>query len=254
LFSGVNSTWKPSDSGTVARFWLWLNESDSRAERHDGNLHTIGARFAGTLPIQDGDSTRSTWLWDIEGGGQFGRDNFVSGGPGQEVLAGYFSLNAGFKADSLPLEPTIKGIFWYGSGDDDPNDGRINTFSTLYPDGHTYWGLLDNFNGSNLLDCAVEASVVPCDDTTFSITWHAFDKAESRDFIYNFTGEPLGDTTTGATTLGHELDLVLDFAVEGTSLLQIGYSWFWYGDAVSEQASLSRSDASQLYVLVTVPF
>jgi hypothetical protein len=254
LFSGIYSTWKPSDSIAVDLFWLWLDESEPKPERLDGNVHIIGARYTGTLPIQDGESTLYSWLWDIEGGGQFGRDNFISGGPAQDVLAAYFSLNAGLKADSLPLKPTLKGIFWYGSGDGDPNDGRINTFSTLYPDSHTYWGVLDNFNGSNLLDYAVAASIVPFDDTTFSVTWHAFDKAQSRDFIYNVSNEPLGDATTGAIDLGHELDLVLDFAGEGTSLLQIGYSWFWYGDAVTDQPALNRSDASQLYVMVTVPF
>ena len=36
--------------------------------------------------------------------------------------------------------------------------------------------------------------------------------------------------------------------------IQAGYSWFWYGAAVTGQRALNRDDASQLYIQTTLRY
>ena len=251
-FSGIYSTWKQAPGGTMDFYWLWLDEDNPRLNRHDGRRHTIGTRYAGTVPTKEGGKTVRTILWDAEGAWQFGEDSFQSGGAGQDVSAGFVSIIGGITFDSLPWSPTLKGVFWWGSGDGDPADGDINTLTTLFPLGHAYWGIIDNFNGANLLDYSVQLSAKPADKLTLTVAWHRFDKADTNDFIYNIAGAPLGPLGT-PRHIGDEIDCIANYAVCDSMSVQFGYSWFWYGDAVNTTA-LARDDAHQFYSMVTLGF
>src|SRR5690606_13763601 len=112
------------------------------------------------------------------------------------------------------------------------------------------WGLLDNFNGANLLQYGVQGTIKPHKKLTLLTAWHWFDKANKEDFIYNIAGANLGGPTNNRN-IGHELDLIGTYAVNANLQVQMGYSWFWYGDAVDEQAALARDDAHQAYFMTT---
>jgi len=252
-FSGVYSSYKKAPFGVFDAYWLWLNEDEPKRILHDGRRHTIGLRYAGKHAVKDEcDDLRHTLFWDIDGGWQFGEDTFQNGGAGQDVFAGFVAAEAGLTLNRIPWQPTVKGLFWYGSGDGDPNDGKINTLTTLYPFGHFYWGLIDNFNGANLLDYSVQFSVKPTKKLSWLVAWHWFDKANRDDHIYNIVGAPLGPLGTDRN-IGHELDLLATYAVSPNLSVQLGYFWFWYGDAVNNTA-LDRRDAQQFYVMATWGF
>jgi hypothetical protein len=248
-FSGVYATYKRLPTGPVDVYWLWLDEKEPKNLRHDGSRHTVGLHWAGTLPVRDEcDSVLRTYLWDLEGAYQFGKDNF-NGIANQDVNAGFVSAIGGVTFNQVPWSPTLKGLFWWGSGDDNPTDGEINTVTTLFPLGHAYWGLIDNFNGANLLDYSVQASVKPAEKWDFLAAWHWFDKAQTNDFTYNIANAPLGPTGT-PRHLGNELDLVATYTVNANLNVQAGYFWFWYGNAIT-QTPLARKDAQQFYLQVT---
>lgn len=254
-FSGVYATYHQAPNGVFDLYWLWIDESQPVANLHDGRRHTIGARYAGARPVKQGDSTRYTWLWDFEGAYQFGEDNFVNGGGNLDVSAGFVSAISGVTVNQLPWSPTVKGLFWWGSGDDDPTDGNVNTVTTLFPLGHAWWGLIDNFNGANLLDYSVQASVQPHEKLNLAAHWHWFDKASSNDNIYNIAGVPLGNTTTSDRHIGNELDLLATCKVNSNLSVQAGYFWFWYGGAVDNNAGIAaRDDAQQFYLMGTWGF
>lgn len=253
-FSGVYATYKKARNGTVDLYWLWNDEAEPVANRQIGNRHTIGARYAGTCAHKSGDEAVRTYLWDLQGAYQFGEDVFGPLVVEQDVNAGFVSAIGGVTFNQVPWSPTIKGLFWWGSGDDNPNDGEINTVNTLYPLGHAYWGLIDNFNGSNLIDYSLQASVTPVKKVTLASHYHWFDKASQNDFIYNIAGAPLGNTTTNSRQIGNELDLLATYQVNENLQLQAGYFWFWYGNAVDNQAALARADAHQFYFMTTWGF
>jgi hypothetical protein len=251
-FSGVYAAYKKAPYGNFDLYWMWLNEDEPKFSRHDGRRHTVGMRYAGKYAFHDCGTPAHTLFWDAEAALQFGEDSFQSGGAGQDVFAGFVAAEAGLTLNRIPWQPTVKGLFWYGSGDGNPTDGKINTLTTLFPFGHYYWGLIDNFNGANLFDYSVQFSVKPTKKLTLTAAWHWFDKADANDFVYNIVGAPLG-TLGGDRTIGHELDLVANYAVSPNLSFQLGYFWFWYGDAINN-GPLSRSDAEQFYFQTTWGF
>lgn len=259
LFSGVYATYKKAKHGTVDLYWLWNDEDEPSFaapfgyNRQDGSRHTIGARYAGALPVKDCDTVLRTWNWDMQGGWQFGTDDFAAL-TDQDVSAGFLSAIGGVTFNQVAWSPSVKGVFWWGSGDSDPDDGDINTVNTLYPLGHAYWGLIDNFNGANLLDYSVQFAVQPAKKLSLAAQLHWFNKASSNDYIYNIAGAPLGNTTTPERHIGNELDLVATYQASQNLQFQAGYFWFWYGDAVNDQPALQRDDAQQFYFMTTWGF
>ncbi|MGD9857025.1 MAG: alginate export family protein, partial [Planctomycetaceae bacterium] len=255
LFSGIYATYKKAKNGTLDLFWLWNNEDEPNTNRQDGSRHTLGARYAGKYPVKECDQAVRTYNWDFLGGWQVGHDLFQPVGFRQNVSAGFLSALSGVTFDEIPWSPGINGVFWWGSGDEDPTDSDINTVNTLYPLGHAYWGLIDNFNGANLLDYSVQFSAKPTKKLTLGCHWHWFEKASANDAIYNIAGVPLGNTTTASRNLGNELDLLATYAFNTNLSVQAGYFWFWYGDAVDNNAGIpARDDAEQFYLMTTWGF
>ncbi|MDA0589060.1 MAG: alginate export family protein [Planctomycetota bacterium] len=250
-FSGVYTTYKGIQNQTWDFYWLWLDEEEEQAAFADGDRHTLGVRWAGTHPHDECGIKKGLWNWEFESGFQFGRDNSPSAGT-ETVRAGYLSAITGYTWTEVAMTPSIKGVFWWGSGDSDPTDGKYGTNSTLFPLGHAYWGIIDNLSGQNLLDYSLQASIKPCEKTTLSAAGHLFDKSSSADRIYNVAGVALGPAG-GPKHIGTELDLIANYALSSNASIQSGYSWFWYGDAVDDTA-LSRDDAEQFYLMVTLGF
>jgi hypothetical protein len=251
-FSGVYSTYKKAPGGTLDLYWLWLHEREDRVGMLDGSRHTLGVRYAGSKPVKEGEDTLLTYLWDVEGAYQFGEDDFLTG-VDQSVQAGMLNVNGGMRMDSLPWSPTLTGIYYWGSGDRDPTDGRQTTFNTLFPLGHAYWGILDNFSGQNLSDYVVQLSLAPTKKLTLVGAWHWFDKAAAEDAIYNIGGVPFGGVSTTDLNIGNELDLIATYKLSANLMLEVGHSWFWYGDAVSLNPNplvATRGDATQFYMFL----
>jgi len=152
-----------------------------------------------------------------------------------------FNANAGYTFNSAPWSPGNNAIFYWASGDNDPNSGDINTFHSLYPLGHAYWGQTDNLGGQNLLDYGLQLTIKPHEKLAVATQWHHFDLAQATDAVYNVVGAPIPGT--GASNIGQEVDIVATVPVTKTFNVQAGYFWFFYGDAVAP-----RPDASQFYL------
>ena len=248
--SGVYSTWKGIENNAVDLYYLRFDESQSSTTLMDGTRNTLGARLAGKQPVKDGKKLVGTWNWDLEGAWQFGEDNFGSAAY-RDVQAGMVGFLGGYTFEDVTWKPGLGGIFYWGSGDSDPTTGDVNTFYSLYPLGHAYWGQIDNFAGQNLLDYGVQASVKPHEKLSIVSQWHYFDLAQSSDRIYNIAGAAL--TGSGDRNVGNELDLVGTYTHSKSFNLQLGYLMFFYGDAVNN-GGLARSDAEQFYLQGTYSF
>ncbi|MBM78979.1 MAG: hypothetical protein CMJ78_00085 [Planctomycetaceae bacterium] len=253
-FSGVFSTYKGLETNKLDLYWFWLREQEPNPARADGSRHTIGSRLYGSKSVSD-EFGQAVGLvsWDFEGAFQLGHDN------GEDVGAGFFVTDVAYQWVQAPWKPKVKGVFYYTSGDDDPNDGDNNTFDDLFPLGHAYWGLLDNMSGQNLIDYSVQAQVFPTKKLNLLAAYHWFDRASQNDFIYNLPGVPFGTApgTAGATNardIGSELDLVANYAVSERVKVQILYAWFYYEAAVTEDPAISRQDATQFFVQTLINY
>lgn len=248
--SGIYASRKKFAGGAWDNYWLWNREYQRLEARQDGNRHTFGSRYWGTTPLPM--ALPATWLWDLEGGWQVGTDNY-SLPIDRDVNAGFAGATGAITLTKVPWTPTVKGLFWWGSGDGHPADGSINTVTTMYSFVHYYWGILDNFNGSNLLQYSAQFSVKPTSKLTLNTQLHYFDKAEAEDSIYNAAGVAFGGPST-SRHIGEEIDLIATYALSTNLEVQAGYSWFWYGPAVSELPAIRRGDAHQAYIMTTWGF
>jgi hypothetical protein len=253
FFSGVYTTWKGTENQKLDMYWLWANEDDDKPNRIDVDRHTIGARWEGKQAVKDCDRVVGTWNWELEGAYQFGEASFGMG-INEDIEAGFVSAVLGYTWNDVAWTPSMKGVFWYGSGDDNPGDGTNNTVSTLFPLGHAHWGIIENLNGQNMVDYSLQGSVKPSSKLTVASAFHLFEKAEESDQIYNIAGAPFGSTpgTTG-TDIGTELDIVATYQATKNLQVQAGYSWFFYGDAVA-QDTINRDDAEFFNFMSTLKF
>ena len=251
-FTGVYSTFHAIENQTVDIYWIWLREQEPLFLVPDGSRQTVGLRYAGTKPIKEGkEKVVRQWDWDFEGGYQFGHDNDLQRVE-RPIEAGFVTGIIGHTW-MVPWKPRIAGLYYWGSGDSDRFDGEVNTFSVLYPLGHAYWGILDNLSGQNLINYSVQGQVKPTDKLTCNAHMHWFNLDSNADRIYNVAGAAVGGTGT-SVNVGRELDLFGTYQFNPNFDIQAGYSWFWYGDAVTQQAAVRRDDASQLYIQTTLRY
>lgn len=256
-FSGVYATYRGFDEGHLDLYWLWSLENEPVPNRLDGDRHTVGARYYGNHPAQKcGDKAQRTWHYDFQGALQVGTDVFTGTGvvgPRESVMAGFVNARLGHQWNQAPLKPHVFALYYLGTGDGDPDDGHNHTYYSLYPLGHAFWGILDNFSGQNLVNYSAGTRLHPSEKLSLTGQFHWFYKHHEQDFIYNIGGAPMGPRSTdpGGTTnthIGNELDLIATYQMSKDLTLECGYSWFWYGGAVTETA-LNRDDARQFYFM-----
>lgn len=247
-FSGIYATIL-SDGGPelLDLYYLWLRDETNTPNRPDGSRHTAGGRFKTTREVQD-DCCQVTRIWDFEteGAYQFGNDD------GKRVSAGFFTSVLGHTWTTVPWSPRLSGLFYYGSGNSDPNGSTNNTFNTLYPLGHAYWGIIDNLSGQNLYDWSLQLNAKPTKKVGLVGAFHWFEKATTNDYLYNVAGAPTG-TLGGSRDIGQEFDLIGTYTFNPNFNIQAGYSWFWYGDFVGDNIP-PRNTATQFYVQTTLRF
>lgn len=255
-FSGVYTTYKGLDSGILDLYWLFLDENSDKANRLDGQRHTFGARYATNKVVKEdchGDAL-GTLSFELEGAFQVGDHETLLTAVNEDIWAGMIHTAIGYTFEQAAWKPNIKAVFYYSSGDDNPGDGENGNFNTLFPLGHAYWGIIDNVNGSNLIDYSLQGSVKPCDKLSLASAVHWFEKTEAAAPIFNVGGAPFSGGNRD-TDIGVELDLVATYAVNKDLKVQLGYQWFWYGDAVDNAAApIPRGDARQLYLMTTWGF
>ena len=241
LFSGAYYSYTAIENTNIDLYYLWLEDQIQVPTRPDGRRHTVGTRFTKLIPQEDG----RVWDIDAEGGFQFGKDN------GQDVRAGFATGILGHTWKNAPWSPRISGLLFYGSGDNSANDGRNNTFYTMFPLGHAYWAISDNLSGQNLLDYGIQADVKPTAKTGVTGAYHFLNLASDGDRAYNVAGVPVGTPGNG-TNLGQALDLYGYSSLHSNFDVQAGYSWFWYGEFIDR--TTPRDDASQFYIQTSIRY
>lgn len=258
-FSGIYTVYRGMENNTFDLYWLWLDTDNAfdavvGAGSVGGDRHTVGLRWQTSDTILDECCQPSqVWTMELEGAYQFGKDarTIADTTARRDVQAGFFTAKAGVTLPQVAWKPTLKGVYYWGSGDKDAADGTDNTFSQLFPLGHAYWGIIDNVSGQNLNDWSIQLGADPTDKLKLLGAMHWFDLATSGDVLYNVAGVPFG-TPGSSRNIGSEFDLIGTYTFSPDFSLQIGYLWFWNGTFIDQ--NIPRDDATQLYVQATLKY
>lgn len=154
---------------------------------------------------------------------------------GDTVHAWMAAAEAGYTFETCPWTPRLGIGFDFGSGDEDPSDGTHDTFSQLYPDSHTYLGLIDAVGRQNVLATNVNVTFEPLESVTTRLAWYTFWNDAKRDALYDANGAATRRDTLGNAghDIGNELDLTVTYAIDAHQSVLFGYSHLWgtnFGD------------------------
>jgi hypothetical protein len=228
---------------TVEPYVFWRRDVNLRSELGAlGTLSqaTVGARVAGQLPAK--------FDYGVEMALQ-------RGGLGQDTLsawAGHWQLRS-----SLPGwgAPKITTEYNFATGDDNPTDGRRQTFDQLYPTGHDKLGLADQIGWRNIHHLREGIEVTPIKATPISLNYHSWWLADRTDGLYAASGALLVPrVATGAvnTHVGQELDLQISRALTQQLQVAAGYAHIFSGAFLRE--ATPGASYSHPYVMATYVF
>ncbi len=218
-FWGVYATNKTMEHHGLDLYFFAVDDIGStmnpNGHRGDRSIFTLGSRFWGKT---------AGWDYEAELAGQWGR------WAGDTVQAWSLALDGGYTFKKHAGKPRIGVGFDWASGDEDPLDGKVGTFTQLFPLGHKYFGFMDLIGRQNINAFNVNLSAWPVSKKVKArAALHTFWLNEQKDSLYNAGGaagrrDPLGRS---GKKIGQELDLTVMVKVDHHAKLLFGYSHFW---------------------------
>jgi len=202
-FDGIRVSATPGKGKVDA---IAVRLKDASAAAHTTNAYLLGAY--GTVSIRPGTSADVYALYNRESGGaDVDQTTFglrLHGGQGalayrvegayqagtragEDVSASMLGARLGVSAREGKASLTL----WYDylSGDDDPADGKVKVFDTLFATNHKFYGYADLFlnipdhtGGLGLQDLALKAGVSPSPSLRLSLDFHRLTLAKKGTF------------------------------------------------------------------------
>jgi len=150
-----------------------------------------------------------------------------------DIAAYMFTFEAGYTFDMVSMPRLAVGID-YTSGDDNPDDNKIETYDNLYYTGHKFRGYMDYFvapdpdnprpsDNSGLIDMMFLGRINPISGWTLSGNFHYFKFAKN----YEYSGSETNDA-------GIEFDLTLSTGRIAGATLESGIGLFLESDAFAQ--------------------
>jgi hypothetical protein len=224
-------------------YGLALNQTPT-ATAVDLDTYTLGVRLS---------SVPKPWDFDVELDYQFGQSN------GGSISAYSIATEGGFTFAQVPLMPRVYLGFDYASGDDDPADSDKQTFNQLFPLGHAYFGYVDAIGRQNIIDLHPGAELALLANKSWAKKlwlrgdYHLFWRASDSDAVYNAAGGVLrADNGSDETTIGSEVDLLLNWQISRHMFAYFGYSHFFAGDFIQQTGP--SDDIDFFYTAFTYTF
>lgn len=241
-FYGVYGTRKGLPLGLLDTYYLGVDY-----QRSGASFHTLGSRLSGEL---------EDWLYEFEGGAQFGENS-----NGSNHTAGFFVAGLGRQLDlniaGRSWQPTLWAWYDYASGEDDfSQSGRFGDgFDHLFPLAHKYLGYMDLFGRRNLHDINAQL-ITPLSDRVSLLLWYHYFLLDELTTPYSVTMQPYNTVAPAADReLGHELDLLLSVDFTARRQMLVGYSLFNPGDYYKQTSGVaSMSDAHFFYLQYQMQF
>jgi hypothetical protein len=229
-FYGTFATYKGKKNHTFDVYWMAF---ENGLVPNDFHFQTTGGRWLGA---------RDSWLWDLEGGMQFG-DNTN----GSDHWAMFGTVGLGRKNDDHCWKPALWCYYDYASGG--AARGAITGFHHQFPLAHKYLGFMDLFGRSNIESPNVLLTLQPHKKLKVLAWYYYFFLEDRRDTPYNINMTAFNAANAPASRdLGHEIDLIFTYVVNVRSEVLFGYSHFFAGDYYRLTPGVPyRDDANFVY-------
>ncbi len=221
-FSGIYITDKKTDPNVTTEYYFLYRSED----RVDDAVSTFGARI----------DYRKDKL-DVNGEVAIQTGTFG----GLDHSAQMLHVEVGYKPD-IWSSPRISTAYNFGSGDDDPNDDKHQTFDNLYPLNHAYYGFMDLFGLQNLHNWELISAGAINEKLSYRVGLQSFFLVnEDSDAWYNagLGVVRLSLTDVASSHVGNEIDVTVTYKIQPKWTVVGGASTFFRGDYVSETGNSS---------------
>jgi hypothetical protein len=203
---------------------------------------TLGTRFKGD-PLK-----LAGWDYTVELTGQSGQVN------GRPLSAYAYHLEGGYNWLKSAWKPRLALEYSAGSGDSDPNDGRVHTFQNLFPTNHPPYGLMDTFSWQNMHNLVLRLAAQPHAKVKTTLDFHSFWLTTTGDAWYraNGTTRVRNINPNANSHAGCELDFTINAKLTQHLDMLFGYSHFFAGAYLADTGV--NDDADFAYLMLTLNY
>jgi hypothetical protein len=191
-------------------------ESTYASGTADENRHSFGARFFGG---------HGQWDWnqeDVIQAGSFGSDS---------ILAWTASLDGGYNWETT-WKPRLGVKVEVISGDNDGNDGRLQTFNALFPN-PSYFNDASLLRPANLIDVHPNINVNPARNILVSAGADFLWRYSRNDAVYSIPGSIVVPALSNEPAyVATALDVNLEWQIQRHVTFQASYVHFFTADYI----------------------
>ena len=233
---GFYSHFRTIKHGAIEPFFAWKNNLFHDVTPEEKTYY-FGARFY--------EKDCNNLNWDITYAGE-------RGDIGNKTVRAYgYVFKVGYRFKNIPMTPNIVLGRVFASGDSNPTDNTIMTFTTPFgsTDGEHY-GRMDIMSWSNLIDNQINLYVDPTEKNHIKLSYHNFflDEPEDTWSYYKYRNLP----GNSYTHLGKEFDFQYKYDYSPALSFQAIYAYFNAGDFVTN--NVEDNDAHRLFLQCTYRF
>jgi hypothetical protein len=197
----------------------------TRNARHgtgnEEDRYTIGGRYFGHY--------NDAISFDTEMAYQFGEQDDTD----MDISAWMFTAEVTYAFIDVAWKPAVTLGLDYATGDDDPSDDDIETFSHLFPLAHAYLGFTDLVGRQNIIDYRLTVAATPMPKVLLRGDIHLLQLESKDDGLYSVAGSaarPAADEDD----LGVAYDAIVKYTISKHQDILIGYSHFEAGDYIED--------------------
>ena len=211
----------PLVPGSLELFYLGFDEENARFDQGvaDETRHTLGARIYGR---------EGGWDWNWEAMVQTG--SFGNG----DIFAWTLATDTGYTFTDMPWRPRIALNANIASGDDDPDDGDLETFNPLFPRGN-YFSEAAILGPRNFYNAHLFLTVHPAERLAITADANSFFRLDTDDGVYAPAGFLIapGDGSDGRF-VGWSVSLNAEYEFSRNLLLTGIYTHFEPGTVLDQ--------------------
>ncbi|MEO5916927.1 MAG: alginate export family protein [Luteolibacter sp.] len=168
-------------------------------------------------------------------------------------------LDAGYTWKSSCGTPRLGVGYEHGSGDSNPNDGKVETFENLFGTQHRPYGLMDLVGARNMHIPKLEFTIKPVKGLTLGADYLFFILDDTNDLFYpesgsGRSGNGYGINPGNNSFVGSEIDLYANYGINKWANYQIGYGHFFTSDYIDQSVGSAATDADWFYTQLILTF
>jgi hypothetical protein len=181
---------------------------------------TLGLRLHGK---------RGGWAYKAEVPVQVGKLN------GDDLTAWAFSIMGAYTFENHEWQPQVYAELNWASGDDDPTDGDVGQFQTLFPTNHLHYGYADQVGWANIINLRVGVLVQPSAKWRIRFDYHHFRRPEEEGAWIGAGGGVVRPGAPGTSShLADEFDVVVTWLPMKALAVELGWAIFLPGGFIED--------------------